>query len=94
MSHTAADLRERTLRSQNEIIEANLKFAEARLLDAANAGVFEVTLFHANPIPVTVQQAVKERLVARGFKVALHPGGSALYPSGALVVGWADERTP
>lgn len=94
MTQTAADLRELTLRSQNEIIDANLALAESRILAAAKAGVFEVTLFHSNPIPVTVQQAVKERLVVLGFQVTLHPAGSAIYPSGALAVGWAGERTP
>lgn len=93
MTYTAADLRELTLRSQNEIIDANLAFAESRILAAAKAGAFEVTLFHANPIPVTVQQAVKERLVALGFEVAIHPAGSAIYPSGALAVGWTEGRT-
>lgn len=93
MTQTARDLRDLTLRSQNEILDANLAFAESRILAAAKAGVFEVTLFHANPIPASVQYAVKESLVAQGFEVTLHLAGSAAYPSGALVVNWLEGRT-
>ena len=92
MTQTARDLRDLTLRSQNEIIDATLTFAETRISDAAKAGVFEVTVFHVNPVPRDVQYAVKESLVARGFDVTIHPAGSAQYSSGALVVNWLEGR--